>query len=754
MICGIYSRLGISKTVCLICCIFILWYISYFVIQCKQKWTLWLLLCVVLGFVMADAAVQPTFVEKNGGRMRITAEGYLTEIRKTSGGFTKLTIQADVEDREQKIRYPNQKLSVIDSTNADYTIGEGIRLRGEALDFERGTGIGYDEWLYMRAEGFDCKVFPKQIEKTGEMHDNAKIRFAKANAAVQNVLEQILPPEECAVAKAMLTGNRDDIGQITQSLYTRAGVTHILCISGLHMSMLAGMVVYILQNICKQSIRRSAIGTIGICVLFFLFSGFSPSAMRAVVMISVAALGRVIYRHHDWLNSMALAAIVLLCIQPLYLYHAGFQLSFLSVLGIYIGSMVLPKPKTWYGKLGHMAGISAFASLFGMPAAAYHFSYISTVGVWSNMIVLPLSGLLLGCTILAATGGLLFQPLGVFFAGTVYVILKLYAFVCGWLVELPYSYVPFGRLPLLMILVLYALMLLLCIQPKWKGTRGAVIFCTAVLLYGMLGNGMLWKKNTVAFLDTGQSNCAVLTTYDNHVFVVDGGGVPWQEEGKNIGQTTLLPYLASRGYAHVDGLFLPDTSEKESIAACELLTQLPVEVIYTPAPLESKRLQEIAAQKNISVKIMEEGDFLKAECFGTLTCIQPDTLTLRYEYGGNSILFCGKRKGMQELELVHQGAALRSDVLQVAEHGADTASMQKFLDAVAADTAVISCGKQIYERPAESTLKKLEQMKTTYFRTDTDGNIFYTLLPNGYEIQTSKERIPVYERIEEAMEGK
>lgn len=381
MICGIYSRLGVSKMVCLLCCIFILWYISYFVIQYKQTWTLCLLLFVVLGFVMTDVAVRPTFVEQNGDRMYITAEGYLTDIQKTESGFTKLTVYADVERLEDHIQYPKKKLYVIDLQGGSYTIGEEIRFYGEALAFDKGNGMGYDEWLYLRADDFDCKIFPEYIEKTGVLHHNIRILFARANQAVQTVLEQILPPEESAVAKAMLTGNRDDLSQMTQSLYTRAGVTHILCISGLHMSMLAGLVAYFVQQIGKQSIRKTAIATIGICVLFLLFSGFSPSAMRAVVMISIAAMGRVVYRHHDGLNSIALAGMFLLCIQPLYLYHAGFQLSFLSVLGIYVGAKVLPKGKKWYGKIGHMAGISAFAALFGMPVAAYHFSYISTVSV-------------------------------------------------------------------------------------------------------------------------------------------------------------------------------------------------------------------------------------------------------------------------------------------------------------------------------------------------------------------------------------
>ena len=143
-------------------------------------------------------------------------------------------------------------------------------------------------------------------------------------------------------------------------------------------------------------------------------------------MISLVCLGQMIYQRHEWLNSIALAALVILLVNPLYLWSAGFQLSFLSVLGIYVGARVIPKGHTWYGKIGEMMGISFFASLFGMPVAAYHFYYISTVSVLANLVILPLSGILLGCTMLAALSGMIFLPLGVFLAGPVYLIFQIY----------------------------------------------------------------------------------------------------------------------------------------------------------------------------------------------------------------------------------------------------------------------------------------------------------------------------------------
>lgn len=97
-----------------------------------------------------------------------------------------------------------------------------------------------------------------------------------------------------------------------------------------------------------------------------------------------------------------------------------------------------------------------------MPVAAYHFYYISTVSVLANLVILPLSGILLGCTMLAALSGMIFLPLGVFLAGPVYVIFQIYEKVCQMVTMIPYSYVAVGKPPVIGILCFYGLVCLIC----------------------------------------------------------------------------------------------------------------------------------------------------------------------------------------------------------------------------------------------------------------------------------------------------
>ena len=335
------------------------------------------MLAFPLGFLLTGYHGADNFVST--APVSVTGEGYVAKAEKTSGGYPKLTVHADLTESETGEVHKNQKIYMIDMNQGTFTEGEEIIFSGNAQPFDHGDIFsGYNEYLYLKAEGYDCKMFPESLEKTGERHNTAGTIAAAWNHRIKNVLETILPQKESALAEAMITGDRDDIDAGIEELYTRAGVTHILCISGLHMSLLAFYISVILRRILHQSQRKTAAATLCICMAFLFLTGFSPSSVRAVVMISLVCLGQMIYQRHEWLNSIALAALVILLVNPLYLWSAGFQLSFLSVLGIYVGARVIPKGHTWYGKIGEMMGISFFASLFGMPVAAYHFYYIST----------------------------------------------------------------------------------------------------------------------------------------------------------------------------------------------------------------------------------------------------------------------------------------------------------------------------------------------------------------------------------------
>lgn len=770
MICGIYCRLGISLWVCLVCIFLCIVCGSYIVIKTKRKRYLLLLLAFPLGFLLTSYHAAENFV--SASPVSVAGEGYVSKVERTSGGYPKLTVCADLTETETGEIHKNQTVYMIDMEQGTFTEGEEIVFSGSAQPFDHGDIFsGYNEYLYLRAEGYDCKMFPESLEKTGEYQNTPGTIAAAWNHRVKNVLETILPQKESALAKAMITGDRDDIDAGIEELYTQAGVTHILCISGLHMSLLALYISVILRQILHQSQRKTAAVTLGICMVFLFLTGFSPSSVRAVVMISLVCLGQMIYQRHEWLNSIALAALVILLVNPFYLWSAGFQLSFLSVLGIYVGSHVLPKGHTWYGKIGEMMGISFFAALFGMPVAAYHFYYISTVSVLANLVILPLSGILLGCTMLAALCGMIFLPLGVFLAGPVYVIFQIYEKVCQLVTMIPYSYVAVGKPPVIGILCFYSLVCLICFyRPKLYFRAGTAV-CTTILLVILLGNRLLWHRNTLAFLNVGQGDCAVLTTYDHRAIVIDGGGKYNKELGENTGTTILEPYLASKGVTQIDAVFLSHLDGDHSMGILELLNDMSAEGVYVSATKTvdtqmEEQLQEIVEKNQISLYTMKHGDMIHSTALGEMECLFPiyedqaveseneRSLVLRYVYGDTSVLFTGDLEAKQESLLERNNLIEETDILKVSHHGSKTASTESFLQALTPDTAVISCGaNNLYGHPHQEVLERLSACGAEILRTDEMGSVVVTISPKGEaEVTTAAERKPIYERIKEAME--
>lgn len=329
MICGIYMRLGISKVICLVSFLFLLFFMFRFVINKKKPAYLLLLFFVPLGFFSAGVHWQ---AEQSLLTKTVTGEGVILEEGETTSGNQKLTLRCSLEKQGKPC-----KVYAVWVGEERFQEGERVAFSGEIVPFSKQSYPGgYDEQLYLLTKGYEYKLYPEKIKVTGQ-DTSLSVRLARARAGVQMVLDRILPAEESGLMQAVLTGDKEKIPEESYTLYSKAGVVHVLCISGLHLSILALYLAFFLEKALGRSKRTSALVTIFAVFSFLLFIKSSLSSYRAALMITVVLLGRAFYRLPDALNTMAIAAFLLLLFQPLYLFHAGFQLSFLTVFGIWFG---------------------------------------------------------------------------------------------------------------------------------------------------------------------------------------------------------------------------------------------------------------------------------------------------------------------------------------------------------------------------------------------------------------------------------
>ena len=335
--------------------------------------------------------------------------------------------------------------------------------------------------------------------------------------------------------------------------------------------------------------------------------------------------------------------------------------------------------------------------------------------------------------------------------------------------KLPFSYALVGRPSELVILLYYALLFFYMKFGERKGSwKVAVLLCTAMAC-AIFENPLFRKENTVSFIDVGQGDAAVISTYDGKTYLVDGGGQYGKELGENTGTKILLPYLEYLGEDRLEGIFLSHPDSDHMTGLLEIMEALPVESVYISdykfeKTKELLLFQETIAKKQVSLYTTKIGDY---SANGEWECLYPyagiafydgddnhGSMVLRYEYGGTEVLFTGDIANLDEQLLLEKGADISADILKVSHHGSKYSSSLEFLTAADVETAVISCGENnLYGHPHQDVLERLETVGAEIYRTDLEGSILVTLSPDGtYQIETMTERKPFYERIEEAVE--
>ena len=762
MICGIYMRLGISKVICLVSFLFLLFFMFRFVINKKKPAYLLLLFFVPLGFFSAGVHWQ---AEQSLLTKTVTGEGVILEEGETTSGNQKLTLRCSLEKQEKPC-----KVYAVWIGEERFQEGERVAFSGEIVPFSKQSYPGgYDEQLYLLTKGYEYKLYPEKIKVTGQ-DTSLSVRLARARAGVQMVLDRILPAEESGLMQAVLTGDKEKIPEESYTLYSKAGVVHVLCISGLHLSILALYLAFFLEKALGRSKRTSALVTIFAVFAFLLFIKSSPSSYRAALMITVVLLGRAFYRLPDALNTMAIAAFLLLLFQPLYLFHAGFQLSFLTVFGIWFGiGRMERKKKKDRGKFDWLKEsllVSLYASLFSYPAVAYYFSSVSLVGIFANLLIVPLSGLLLGFGLLSVLLGAVCLPAGIFAAGSVYAILQAFKIVCTALVRLPFAYVLVGCPSYLSIVLYYVLLFFVLEYGGKKGSWKVGAVLSAALFCAVFENPLFRKENTIAFLDVGQGDAAVISTYDGAAYLVDGGGKFGQDFGENVGKRVVLPYLEYLGVSALDGAFLSHPDSDHMTGLLEVLETLPTKGLYLSdyAFAENEQtdlLKEMVEKYNIPLYTIKTGDSSLGDTF---LCLYPTgasagtgeenqgSMVLRYSYSDTKVLFTGDITAEEEQQLLAQN--ISADVLKVAHHGSKYSSDAAFLEKVSPKAAVISCGtNNVYGHPHKEAMERLQKTGAEIFRTDEDGTILVTIGKDGaMNIETMTERKPLYENIKEKLE--
>ena len=618
-----------------------------------------------------------------------------------------------------------------------------------------------------RNEGqFDFRLYYRTISVHGSMYGTSfqviggdPKPFARGLQALRlrmgDILDQLLPPQDAGIYRALLTGDKSAMDEDIRSLYQENGIAHILAVSGLHLSIL-GLGVYELLRRSGRSKAASGLVAALLIVSYGILTGCSGSALRAVLMLLLRFLGAAVGRSYDMLTAMAAAALFLLWKEPFMLFSAGFQLSFLAVLAIGL-SHALPAPKHPL-----LAGlwISFYLQLLTLPVILFHYFRFPLYGIFLNLIVLPL----MGCVIYSGVFGVglfaLSEKLATIAVGGGHVILRLYTLLCTRCATLPYSSLLLGRPSMHSILIYYAVLgfVTWALAERNKADRAALqrgrkhpvppvyrllLPCIVLpLILSMLGLPAKQPQGLeITALDVGQGDGFILRN-QGLVMSVDGGSTSDQRLGENV----LVPYLESQAIERIDLALITHCDADHYSGILYLLeeeTKISIgELLLPRVAVQDARydaLRDAAAARDVQIRYFGQGDSItlgEVEILGyypagtaKLEAANDHSIGMLLHAPDFQMLFTGDMDENCEQQML---AALweanagypKIDVLKAGHHGSHTSSSEALLAALRPDYAILSYGVgNDYGHPHAETRERLGRYGVEMLETGVMGEI-------------------------------
>ena len=564
-------------------------------------------------------------------------------------------------------------------------------------------------------------------------------------------IKEHFPEESSGFVTALIFGDQSEINEEDLTNYQRLGLVHLLAISGLHVSLLTGMLFYL--GIRIGITRERMIFLILVFLpIYTLLSGGSPSVMRSCLMAMLFFALMLFKRRLSASVSISVIYMVLLFLQPNMLYNIGFQLSFAVTFSIIMSSGIfLHYPQ----KTFQLLIISSICQLAALPILLFHFFEVSILGVLLNVLYVPLySVILLPFSLLTVAVHLLQPTLGQPLISLLDVTFMLCNRAADVATGLPMASIAFGKPSFIMMLLLVLSVLGLFV--KWE-----VSFRTSRIWWGMFILFLLLQFNLqklspygeVHVIDVGQGDSIlIILPFNAGNYLVDTGGQitfpleAWKKKRKtyNTAEDTIIPLLKSKGIHHLDKLILTHADADHMGSAKELIENFKVKELiiggWSAEQYQDKDFIPVARDKGIRMKMVKRGDSWKADdaMFYVLNPHKKEentnesSIVLYAEIGGYSWVFTGDMGESGEKELIDSYPQLRADILKVGHHGSKTSSSIPFLEKLQPKAAIISVGKENrYGHPHNQVMEAMEEKKIIMFRTDEDGAVIYKYSKNG-----------------------
>ncbi len=700
-----------------------------------------------------------------------------------------------------------------------FKAGDRIRLNTIRLKIPRNfkNPGRFDYHLYLKSRGIDVTgnvSRPETMESLGQFdlpywHTISQ----QLRNRLVTTLEKLFPGETGDLLKAMVLGMKDSLSEEVRENYIATGLAHLMAVSGLHIGFVAAasyfilwpLVFYGLFRLRPDSARAGHARkvTAFLCLIPVLFYmvvvGPKVSSLRAGIMVSALLIAILVDRQSSLFNVFLAAGFAILLWKPESILDAGFQLSFLAVGGIIFVFTLLSQinsdplnrmgEPTWSQKImqsapsvndepflrkwrlrfervligGTLVSVTVTAATF--PVLAYQFNQASLIGVFLNILMVPLASLLIPTVLLMTlVGTTIYVP-----TWPVSELARLFIWVPEFFAKYSFSAQHIPTPPSLW-LVLYFLALflgLLILKNRAENKEVSRILKNGFIVSTAFALALFfWPRVfkfpsqalVISMLDVGQGESLFIEFPNGETLVMDGGG--FYKNRLDIGKRVVAPFLWSQGIRKIDYMVATHSDNDHIRGLYSLLDLFPVKHFLTLGDrFVGRRLQylERKARKkeaqfiplNMSTPItigeirltpLHPGIELDQAADSNRRVDNDLSLVLRLDYKKFSMLFTGDIGEKTEKKLITSPLQLAADVLKGPHHGSRFSNSSDFINAVHPTTVIFSSGYlNRMHHPHPETLARYHEAGVDILRTDLHGAVQIITDGNGYKIRTHED---------------
>ncbi len=666
--------------------------------------------------------------------------------------------------------------------------GSVVAVEGEVSYFDTARNPGeFDAQDYYRILGVEFRLYKTRIRTESSRYSAYHEILYQLRCHFEGVFDSALAPKDASIMKAVLLGNKSELDTQSRQLFQRSGIAHILAISGLHITLL-GMGLYkMLRKVCiPQAV--CAVVSIGLMIAYGDMVGMSSSAYRAVFMFGMQLVAQMLRRTYDMLTALALAAVLILFEQPLYLYHSGFQLSFGAILGVGCLSDVVKPVELGKGRrLTEKAALSLCGSLSIflvhfpiMLCVYYEFPIYSFL---LNLVIIPAMSFLMAAGLLCLGAGSLPVAFGYAVAGMMgwvcHILLSAFERLCVISLKMPFANWVVGR-PEDWRICAYGGVIVFLYMAHQRGRSYAkrginiglplpVRFMTVLAAVALLSDSPV-DGVAMTFLDVGQGDCIWIRSAGGEHFLVDGGS---SSESK-VGAYTIIPYLKYMGVSRLDAVFLTHLDKDHISGVMEILVggsgdtgniaedKMEVgisRICISESVIEDDAYDELiilCEARKIPVYRLKAGDRIEA-CGLEFEVLHPQgdyeadsrnaySLVMKMETQDHVTALLtgdveadGERMTAQNLCTISGFAGI--DIYKAAHHGSRYSNLKELISLTNPQLAVISCAEDnSYGHPHAETIEKFEEIGSDIRMTKDTGAIFIRIKDGKYKVENYIDR--------------